>query len=418
MRQLILYGRGLIAEEYSRYLKERGRGGEIACFAVTKLAGQGGAYCGYPCLEIREAVAAFPEAEVHLALQEKYHGEVIGLLKELGRVPSGIIGLHRMTQLWGELGILELEGLGIQIKVQKDRWDYSMLRLENTNNIRNRFTLYPLTQVPLSVDDNKNLQKYVRGNFYDEWREPEAVRVGKSLEVQDLYIAMAVSEKDARVGWGSLPAYMHPVLGGATDSTGKRTPCMGYDDAGHNISRYNSIYSELTVAYHLWMNPPEARYLGLCHYRRHFVLTEKVETALVAGTVDVLLTTPRLTFPSVREYFAGLPVTTMDEQDFENMLAFLKREDLDMWEYTTELFQGQVHFPNNMVIARREIYLDYCRLMFAVLRGMQRHYEEKGISRPARYLGYVGELLTTAYFTYHRRKWRTGFVDYKLLQEI
>ena len=34
---LILYGRGLIAEEYCRYLERRGLGGDIVAFAVTKL---------------------------------------------------------------------------------------------------------------------------------------------------------------------------------------------------------------------------------------------------------------------------------------------------------------------------------------------------------------------------------------------
>ena len=85
MSKLILYGRGLIAEEYSRYLKGQGRGADIAAFAVTKLDGQGEEYCGRPCLEIREALKTYPEADVHLALQEKYHQEVMALLKELAQ---------------------------------------------------------------------------------------------------------------------------------------------------------------------------------------------------------------------------------------------------------------------------------------------------------------------------------------------
>ena len=83
MGKLILYGRGLIAEEYCRYLEGQGRGAEIVAFAVTSMNGQGESYCGRPCLEIGKALAMFPEAEVHLSLQEKYHAEVINLLKEM-----------------------------------------------------------------------------------------------------------------------------------------------------------------------------------------------------------------------------------------------------------------------------------------------------------------------------------------------
>ena len=34
------------------------------------------------------------------------------------------------------------------------------------------------------------------------------------------------------------------------------------------------------------------------------------------------------------------------------------------------------------------------------------------------YCRYVGELLTTVYFAYNRRKWRTEYIDYELLKEV
>ena len=55
-KQIILYGRGLIAEEYFRYLSCQGRDSEVVCFAVTSLGGQGAGYFGKPCLEVDEAL--------------------------------------------------------------------------------------------------------------------------------------------------------------------------------------------------------------------------------------------------------------------------------------------------------------------------------------------------------------------------
>ncbi|MBQ7496422.1 MAG: DUF4422 domain-containing protein [Selenomonas sp.] len=148
------------------------------------------------------------------------------------------------------------------------------------------------------------------------------------------------------------------------------------------------------------------------------MLPAEVQGAIAKGEIDVLLTRPRLTFPSVREYFANLPVTTMDELDYETMLRLIESEDSELAKFSRDFLEGQIHFPNNMVIARREIYLDYCSFMFKILQGMQEYYAGEGVLRPDRYLGYVGELLTTVYFACHRGKYRTAYIDYKLLKEI
>lgn len=399
MSKLILYGRGLIAEEYCRYLEGQGRGADIVAFAVTGMDGQGKSYCGRPCLEIGEALERFPQAEVHLALQEKYHGEVLALLGQRGREPREIVGLHRMTELLGEQGIEEIRRACPELTVQRNPHDYSMLEISSPGQPGRRATFYPMTQVPLGQEDLSHIREYFREDL--------------------LYVAMATSAKDAKVTRDNLPEYVHPVLGGAAAHEGYRSRELAYDDELEgNISRYNHLYSELTVAHWLWQKAPKVKYLGLCHYRRHFVLTEEVRRALAEGTVDVLLTTPRLTFPNVHRYFAELPVTTMDEGDFQLMLRLIEREDSEMAKFSKDFLEGQIHYPNNMVIANREIYLGYCQFLFKVLQGMQEEYARENTARPGRYLGYVGELLTTVYFAYNRRRWRTEHIDYELLKEL
>lgn len=396
MSQLILYGRGLIAEEYCRYLEGLGRGQEVAAFAVTSMKGQGETYCGRPCMEISAAVDQYPEAEVHLALQEKYHAEVIALLKEMGRSPREVIGLRRITELLGEQGMQQISAACPDIEVRRCPYDYSMLEISAKEHPEKKFTFYPMCQVPLGEEDLRHLRE--------------------ELQMEELYIAMATSGRDARVGHENLPSFVHPVLGGAASYAGDRSGDLEYDDEGDNISEYNHLYSELTVAYWLWKKAPKAKYLGLCHYRRHFVLTEEIEAGLADGRIDVLLTRPRLTFPSVCEFFTELPVSYTDALDCETMLAFIGRLDKGMADFAEGFLSGQVQYPNNMVIAKREIYLKYCEFMFTVLQGMQAYYHERDIARTNRYLGNVGEMLTAIYFSYHRDKWRTGYIDYRLLE--
>ena len=408
---------GIIAEEYVRYLEGQGQGADVAAFAVTKMEGQGKTYCNRPCMEIREAMKIYPEADIHLALQEKYHAEVIDLLKELGRMPKEIIGLHRMTELLGEQGIKEISAACPELTVQRNPHDYSMLELFPHQHPERKFTFYPMTQVPLSEADVMNLREIVAQGGAESL--PLEGKVAAVRLTDEVYIAMATSPKDARVSQENLPAYVHPVMGGAAAYDGSRAAEMEYDDEeADNISRHNRLYSELTVAHWLWKKAPKVKYLGLCHYRRHFVLTERIRQAMAEGKVDVLLTTPRLTFPNVHKYFATLPVTTMDEQDFQLMLRLIGQDDPEIVKYAQDFLEGQVHYPNNMVIAKRDIYLDYCSFMFKVLQGMQEHYKEKGTPRPDRYLGYVGELLTTVYFAYRKGDLQTEYVDYELLREI
>ena len=415
MSKVILYGRGLIAEEYCRYLEGQGKGADIAAFAVTKLDGQGEEYCGRPCLEIREALKTYPEADVHLALQEKYHQEVLALLKELGRRPKEIIGLHRMTELLGEQGLREISAACPELKVQRNPYDYSMLEIFPHQHPEQKFTLYPMTQVPLSETDIRNLQKTVVQGEAESL--PLVGKVSAARLTDEVYLAMATSQKDAKVSLENLPAYIHPVMGGAAGYDGPRTAEMAYDDEeADNLSLYNSLYSELTVAHWLWKNAPKANYLGLCHYRRHFVLTEEVCQAMAESTVDVLLTRPRFTVPNVREFFTNLPVTYTDNLDYETMMCFIGKRDEKLAAFAEDFFSGQVQFPNNMVIARRKIYLRYCEFMFGILLDMQAYYREQKIERQNRYLGNVGEMLTAVYFAYRRDKWCTEFVDYQLLE--
>ena len=415
-KQIILYGRGVIAEEYFRYLSCQGRDSEVVCFAVTSLGGQGAVYCGKPCLEVDEALTRYPVAGIVLTLQEKFHAEVIACLREKGREPQDIIGLRRMTELLGKAGREQIKKALPHLEIWQSPHDYSMQLIKRADS-DNIFSFYPMTQVPLLPEDLALLDKAVE-NFADWWGTglyQGKGQAGSDLEEEDLFLAEATYAEAAKVAQAIRPTYMHTVMGGAAQLAGERLPGIRYDDEGENISRHHPLYSELAVIYWLSKNAPKARYLGLCHYRRHFLLTEEVIAGLKSGDVDVILTPPRLTFPTVEKCFVDSAFSNICREDYELMLKLIEDRDKDCADFASGFLQGQIHFPNNMVIAKREIYTDYAEFMFSILEEMRKRYEEKNIERPVRCLGYLGELLTTIYFAYHRQEWQTAFADYKLL---
>lgn len=415
-KSIILYGRGLIAEEYFRYLSCQGRGDEVACFAVTSLGCQGDTYCGKDCLTIEAALAKFPTAGIVLTLQEKYHEEVRAFLKGKGREPIEVIGLRRMTEILGETARQQIKGALPHLQVWQSPNDYTMQLIKGTAS-EEIFSFYPMAQVPLHGEDLKALEKTLEGfsNWWGEGIYQWGTRQEAVLGEADLFLAEATYAEAADVQFTAKPGYMHTVMGGAAQLGGERASEMYYDDEGENISRHHPLYAELAVIYWLWKNAPEASYLGLCHYRRHFLLTENIIAGLRSGDVDVVLTPPRLTFPNVKQCFVDSEFSNICIEDYELMLDLIKAKDEACGSFAEDFLLGQVHFPNNMVIAKREIYKAYAEFMFSILEEIRQIYERQGIKRPARCLGYLGELLTTIYFACHRKEWRTAFADYRLL---
>ena len=55
------------------------------------------------------------------------------------------------------------------------------------------------------------------------------------------------------------------------------------DDTGENISNKNDYYNEMTAVYWAWKNYEELGnpdYIGLMHYRRHFIFDENITCLL------------------------------------------------------------------------------------------------------------------------------------------
>ena len=419
-KSLILYGTGLIAVEFYRYVSRHVSDCRVCCAAVTDTAGQTIAWQGLSVLDIETAIRCYPAAEICVVLQEKYHEEVLSRLAELQQSAVIVWGLYEMTQQLRQEGLKQLAAACPKLLARLDEYDFSMLDIRECVRPGLGYKLYVMTQVPLSpvalacLNDGR-LQAEFTAHFGQ--RYVSNMRKGAPCQAaQHLCIGMAFSSRDAKIGQQLRLPFVQPIYVGAA----LQEPVVGSsglrDDTGENISRWNRMYSELTAAYWLWKNKRDAEYLGLCHYRRHFLLTGSVLRAMETGRVDVLLTTPRLTFPDLQSYYIDSPLTTLRTADYALLLGALRHHDPACVTCAEQLLAGHLLCPNNMVIARREIFSAYCQWLFAILERMRVDAQTAGRELGDGFLGYAGELLMTIFFAYHHAEYKIMYVDYALWQ--
>lgn len=173
-----------------------------------------------------------------------------------------------------------------------------------------------------------------------------------------------------------------------------------HDDQGINISYKNPNYCELTATYYAWKNS-DARYKGICHYRRIFDLKQKELENIFSKDeqIDVILPYPNMYYPSAEIEHTRY----VKDSDWQAMCEALAEVEPDYFCYYKEDFQREHYFYNfNMLIARKEVFDDYCDFLFRVLERAEQLTTPKGWERADRFAGYLGENLTTIYFRKNR----------------
>lgn len=189
------------------------------------------------------------------------------------------------------------------------------------------------------------------------------------------------------------------------------------DNLGNdNISEKNFLYAELTVAYSLWKNS-NADIKGLVHYRRYFtqfptskdstnILSEK-DIVSILSCYDVILPYPYPKKIKNDEYTNKLGITSA--------WLFNRLGDLIL-DKSPEYYDDYIEIKNrnyecycNMLIAKKEIYNDYCEWLFMILKNFEidamdfnEKNNKKGNNR--RILGYLSELLLNVYFHHNKLK--------------
>lgn len=187
--------------------------------------------------------------------------------------------------------------------------------------------------------------------------------------------------------------------------------CDIRDNLGENISEKNKKYCELTALYWIWKNTSES-FVGLCHYRRHFVIDEEIMGILPYSDVDAVVTIPMVNIPSVEAMYEK----NHDIKDWD-----IVREALNEIspEYVTDfdnVSKGVFYVAYNMFIMRREWLDRYCEWLFPILEYCEQRIGEKEDVYQNRYAGFLAERLFTIFLLHHKDDMNIVFADKHFLQ--
>jgi len=225
----------------------------------------------------------------------------------------------------------------------------------------------------------------------------------------EIHIYIAKCELDRGVEEKRVYPWEIPIQAGA--ALADKIVCDVRDDSGENISEKNRQYCELTALYWIWKND-KSDYAGLCHYRRHFELTEAEIRKLGGANIDVAVTIPILNFPNVRAVYENDHCI----EDWDVMLGILRKLYPDYYETALEVQDGIYYYAYNMIIARKDILNSYCEWLFSVLEGCEAVCSRKTDRYQGRFIGFLAERLMTIYFIHNSSKWEIAHIKKNFLQ--
>lgn len=224
-----------------------------------------------------------------------------------------------------------------------------------------------------------------------------------------MYMAKSVVDRPLQQAVNENAAYVIPVQAGAALT--ERKIAKYSDDEGENISCKNRNYCECTVTHYIWKHATED-YVGLCHYRRRFLWSAKDIELIRSGAVDVVLPCPVIT---VKGDYGIHYKPYVGEREYDTMLQVLKRNYPKYYQTAQEVMRGDLFYPCNMVLAKKEIYGDYAAWLFEVLSKVEAVCGDENV-REDRYLGYLAEHLTTFYFVRHKKHMKVAHSRMEILK--
>lgn len=188
------------------------------------------------------------------------------------------------------------------------------------------------------------------------------------------------------------------------------------DNTGDNISIKNKNYCELTGIYWIWKNINSA-YKGICHYRRYFnkknigeiyvgdiekgIKLEEKDIKNILETYDVIVGKPEKGYPNVEEDYNR----NHKKEDMEKLKEIIYQNCENKYVVAMEkILKGNKFYPCNMIVAKKEIFDDYCKWLFGILFKLEKETKISKDPYQARVFGFISERMLGIYLEANQLK--------------
>ncbi|MCR5148722.1 MAG: DUF4422 domain-containing protein [Eubacterium sp.] len=211
------------------------------------------------------------------------------------------------------------------------------------------------------------------------------------------------AHKEYQMPEDSIYLPLHVGAEGKTDEEGNPLS-LGYlkDNTGDNISFKNPMYCELTGLYWAWKNL-DADYIGLAHYRRHFLGKgkgkDKFQRVLRGKELRFLINKGyRVIVPRKRNYYIeslySHYVHTYRADELDETREIIERIYPEYIESYDTVLARSSGYMFNMMIMERELVEDYCSWLFTILDELVERVDDSEMTDfEKRYPGRVSEIL-------------------------
>ncbi|GFI44968.1 hypothetical protein IMSAGC019_00278 [Lachnospiraceae bacterium] len=319
----------------------------IECFLVTSGEGQPDRIAGIPVMELTKAPNGFSNKLIIVATPEEYHNDIVQNLKENKYNRYFLLDSHEEYILMSRY-------------------------LKKVQNIR------------LIEDYQTN---------------------GKLDKPDETGIYMAVSHKDKPLkGEYEEAPWIKKIQAGAALTEDRIVEIT--DEGADSLSTRNSLYCELSASYYIWKYS-NYRITGLFHYRRILNVTEEQLHLMEAKKIDVILPLPFVCYPDASGQYGRY----LMPEDIYVMHEVLQEFEIDKMPEIERILQSPYLYNYNMLIARREVFYDYCSWMFPLLEKIVDRCEKEKREKLPRYAGRIGEVLTSLYFMLNKQQWNIAHAE-------
>lgn len=431
--KILIYGAHLVALECCRFLVHNGKRNQIEGFAVTDTAGNPEELAGFPVKRLGKYENRRSSLTVIIATPEKYHDEIERHAKGRGFSRFIRVGLGELSRLKGQrLITTQQKNREISFILEEDRHDVSWLNMLERKSLDNGSNLVPEEKCHYKfptlfyLDEERVFAEAANLDFHRDYEKTcgqyhnlhmmpaRAVQEANGQELEktmNIYMAFSIWDSIKPNGRQYAP-WIRPIQVGSSLSDQLYGGLS--DDAGEHISGHNRLFAEMTGAYWVWKNAQGSAYKGLCHYRRHFVISDEEIMALQKNGIDVILTTPRYVPGGIKNMF--LAETPVKRPVYETMLSAISELSSGDRKNFEAYMDSCFYYPNNMVVARSEIYDRYCAWVFPILFWMAECDLEMGYGHSGdRHIAYAAELLTSYYFVKEKDHYCIAVTDYKFV---